>query len=185
MNHNIIIEKLSDMGVESWLLRIVISFLKDRNMFVKHIGGQSSIKPLPGGGPQGTILALLLFLVLVNDVGFHEQANKAGELATSKNKVKVANEIHLKFVDDLTLAESINLSKNLVKKNCPDPNLLDDSNVSSTFSLPSHNSKVFQQLQETSRFAASNDMKIKFRKTKQMLFNTSKIIFSLEGQNIE
>ena len=76
MNHNIIIEKLSDMGVEGWLLRIIISFLKDRTMFVNHRGGQSSVKPLPGGGLQGTILALL---------GFHEQSNNAGEQEQGQN----------------------------------------------------------------------------------------------------
>ena len=69
-------------------------------------GSQSSIKSLPGGGPQGTLLALLLFLVLVNDVGYENQVNNAGEVATSRKKIKAANQIHLKFVDDLTLAEA-------------------------------------------------------------------------------
>ena len=108
-NHNILVIKLSDLGVPGWLLNIVISFLEDRSMFVVYKGSKSSIKPLPGGGPQGTLLALLLFLVLINELGFENQSNNAGEIATSKNKIKAANEMHLKFVDDMTIAEAIKL----------------------------------------------------------------------------
>ena len=63
-NHNLLILKLSDMGVPGCLLKVVIAFLKDRQMLVNYKGKQSSIKSLPGGGPQGTLLALLLFIVL-------------------------------------------------------------------------------------------------------------------------
>ena len=70
VNHNILIEKLSDLEIQGWLLTIVISFLTDREMFVLFNGGQSSTKPLPGEIPQGTLLALLLFLIMVNDVYF-------------------------------------------------------------------------------------------------------------------
>ena len=69
---------------------------------------------MPGGGPQGTLLALLLFLVLVNDLGFEGQVNNAGSLAVGKRNIKILNAIHLKYVDDLTLAEAINLPENLL-----------------------------------------------------------------------
>ena len=113
-NHGILITKLCDMGVPGWLLRIVIGFLTDRKMYVRYRGKQSSIKSLPGGGPQGTLLGLLLFIVLINDVGFPGQLNNAGELITSKRSMKAINEIHLKYVDDLTLAEAISLPDKLV-----------------------------------------------------------------------
>ena len=35
-NHNLLITKLSDIGVPAWLLRVVISFLSDRKMRVKY-----------------------------------------------------------------------------------------------------------------------------------------------------
>ena len=78
-------------------------------MFVRFKGKQYQIKSLPGGGPQGTLLGLLLFIVLINDVGFDGQVNNTGELITSKRNMKKINEIHLKYVDGLTLAEAINL----------------------------------------------------------------------------
>ena len=102
-NHNLLIIKLSDMGVPAWLLKIVMSFLSDRSMIVRHKGASSSRRNLPGGGPQGTLLGLLLFLVLINNVGFLNQSNNVGQMITGRKTFKAANEIHLKFVDDLTV----------------------------------------------------------------------------------
>ena len=96
--NNLIITKLSDMGVPAWLLRIVISFPSDRKMRVKYKGNLSSVRFLPGGGPQGTLLGLLLFIVLINDVGFVNQVNNAGDVIRSKRNMKAINEIHLKYV---------------------------------------------------------------------------------------
>ena len=90
-NHNLLITKLSDMGVPAWLLRIVMAFLTDRRMLVRYRGKESGVKPLPGGGPQGTLLGLLLFIVLINDVGFEGQTNDAGEIITSRRNMKKAN----------------------------------------------------------------------------------------------
>ena len=99
------------MGVPTWLLKIVISFLTGRKMLVRYNGKISSVKDLPGGGPQGTLLGLLLFLVLINDVGFSNQVNNAGEMIRNPKKLNT-NAIHLKFVDDLTIAEAVRM-KNL------------------------------------------------------------------------
>ena len=102
------------MGVPGWLLKIVMAFLSDRRMTLRYKGKQSSIKSLPGGGPQGTLLGLLLFIVLINDVGFDGQTNNTGDIITSKKNMKAVNLIHLTYVDDLTLAETINLPSKLV-----------------------------------------------------------------------
>jgi hypothetical protein len=80
--HNLLITKLSDMRVPSWLLKIVITFIT--SMFVRYKGTKSSTKSLPGGGPQGTLLGLLLFLVLINDAGWNNQVNNAGAIITKE-----------------------------------------------------------------------------------------------------
>ena len=63
-------------------------------------GAESPVKTLPGGGPQGTLLGLLLFLVLINDAGFTGQINNVGEIITSKENFNPADTVHLKCVDD-------------------------------------------------------------------------------------
>ena len=90
-NHNLLITKLSDMGVPAWLLKVVMAFLSKRSMTVRYKGKLSSSKSLPGGGPQGTLLGLLLFLVLINDAGYEGQKNNIGELLTSKRNIKQSN----------------------------------------------------------------------------------------------
>ena len=170
-DHNLLVTKLSDMGVPGWLLKIVIAFLSDRMMQVKYKGKVSGVKSLPGGGPQGTLLGLLLFIVLINDVGFKGQENNAGDIITSKRNMKAANEIHLKYVDDLTLAEAIDLPKNLVSvpnDERPQPDMF---HARTGHALPLKNSKVHNQLIKTLEYAKNNGMKINYKKTKVMTFN--------------
>ena len=168
-NHNLLITKLSDMGVPAWLLRIVMGFLTDRRMLVRYKGEKSGIKDLPGGGPQGTLLGLLLFIILINDLGFEGQKNDAGEILSSRRNMKQVNEIHLKYVDDLTLAEAINLPKQLVS--VPDRQLPDNYHARTGHVLPDDNSLVVQELSNTLDYAEQNEMKINLKKTKTMLFN--------------
>ena len=52
-NHNILITKLSDMGTPGWLLNIIMGYLTDREMLVRHNGVSSTKRPLPGWGSQG------------------------------------------------------------------------------------------------------------------------------------
>ena len=168
-DHNILITKLSDLGVPGWLLKLVIAFLENRKMKVKYKGKFSKLFPLPGGGPQGTLLGLFLFLVLINDAGFSQQVNNVRDLITRK-KVKEMNEIHLKYVDDLSLAESVDMSSlSHVPRDLrtqPDMYRARTGHV-----LQIHNSRVYQQLLETQNYAKRNHMKLNLDKTKLMLFN--------------
>ena len=189
-NHNVLITKLSDMGVPGWLLRIVISFLKDRKLIVNYKGKKSSVKSLPGGGPQGTILALLLFIVLINDIGFEGQTNNVGDLITSKRNMKFVNEIHLKYVDDLTLAEAIDMPTQLVKVPPSERSMPDSFHARTGHVLPVNQSKVYKQLQRVESYACDNDMKVNYKKTKLILFNPCKNIdfmpeFNINDNNLE
>ena len=170
-NHNLLITKLSDMGVPAWLLRIVISFLSDRTMRVKYKGKLSSVRSLPGGGPQGTLLGLLLFIVLINDVGFANQVNNAGDVITSKRNMKVINQIHLKYVDDLTLAEAVDLKDKLVQVPEDVRQMPDLFHARTGHVLPAENSNVHKQLIKTLDYATANEMEINYKKTKAITFN--------------
>ena len=67
VDHSIIIQKLLDLNVHGCLIRWVASFLMDRHQRVKIGDILSSWVTINGGVPQGTKLAALLFLVMVDD----------------------------------------------------------------------------------------------------------------------
>ena len=58
-NHNLLITKLSNMGVPGWLLAIVVAFLSNRKMVVRYNGSESSEKRLPVVAPK--VLSWLFF----------------------------------------------------------------------------------------------------------------------------
>ena len=100
------------------------------------------------------------------------------------------NEIHLKYVDDLTMAEAINLPEQLVKVPAslrPQP---DCFHARTGHSLPAQNSKVFKQLVKTQSQAEQNQMKLNFKKTKLITFNPCRTIdfmpeISIDGNELE
>ena len=60
VDHTLVIQDLYDMHTPAWLLRLVISYLSDRSMYLTYHGAQSAQKMLPGGGPQGAYLGGLI-----------------------------------------------------------------------------------------------------------------------------
>ena len=119
-------------------------------MVVRYKGKTSTIKSLPGVGPQGSLLGLFLFLLLINDAGFHGQVNNA----TSKIYVKAVTQIHLKYLDDMSVAEYVNLIENLV--NDPDRQQPDICHARTGHKLPQGKSAVYQQLLETVSYVENN-----------------------------
>ncbi len=56
MNHDILVNKLSNIGISLFIVRCVASFLKNQRQRVK-IGGESAETGFPNGGiPHGTVL---------------------------------------------------------------------------------------------------------------------------------
>ena len=80
---------------------------------------QSQPHPLPGGCPQGDELGQLLFLVLVSDAGMDPAppppspafCGDVGSVEGPPPPLMNDNEVRLKFIDDLTLAEAVSLVK--------------------------------------------------------------------------
>ena len=114
-NHNIIVTKLLDMGVHEWLINLVMGYIQDRMMVIRYKGETSTKTALPGGGLHGGLLGALLFIVLVNECGFDETPNDQTieKLATKPNKKPKENKLHMKYVDNFTLLESLNLKQKL------------------------------------------------------------------------
>ena len=114
-DHNTLITILSDMGCPRWLLEMIIAFLSDRELIVRHRGKYSSRKNLPGGTPQGTRLGMFLFLVLINFAGIptDQLSLNIGDQITNKKRTRM-KPTQMNYIDDLSLAIAINLKENLV-----------------------------------------------------------------------
>ena len=61
------IKQFIDMGVRPSLIPVLISYLSNRKMTVKFNGEESNLFNLVGGGPQGTLLGQIEYLVLTNN----------------------------------------------------------------------------------------------------------------------
>ena len=114
VEHSNVITILHEMGTPGWLLNILISFLSKRTLKVRLNGKISSRKDIPGGGPQGTILGLLIFIIVFNMAGNPSSSSSLGvEMSVPMIKRKPMVNRKCKYVDDLTLAKSIDLNSKL------------------------------------------------------------------------
>ena len=172
-DHNTLITLLCDLGIPGWLLSIIIGFLKDRNLILSYKNETSEKLALPGGGPQGTILGMFLFLILINEAGFKNIARDIGILATSSyRKRKPKKELHAKFVDDLTVIESINPKNCLIENSNPIRPMQYRERTGHVLDVDSLN--LQQTLNDLKDYADEHGMRINISKTKAMVFNGSK-----------
>ena len=59
VSHQMVIEYLNDMHVPSWLLLILVSYLKNRAMVLTFIGAKATPRPLPDSFLRELFLAFL------------------------------------------------------------------------------------------------------------------------------
>ena len=96
-----------------------MAFLSERELILRYKGLSSGKKALPGGTPQGTRLGMLLFLVLINMTGFPdgELEKNVGEVITKPlNKRKPLEKAHMKYIDDLSFVQGLELKTCLRKR---------------------------------------------------------------------
>ena len=127
--------------------------------------------PFQVGDPKAAYWGYSFFLVLINDVGYNDQVINTGDVITRKKNVREMNEIHLKYVDDLALAEGINLEKQLFQIPVdmrPQP---DNYRARTGHGLRVETSKICDQMNKIQAYAEQNKMTLNLDKTKLMLFN--------------
>ncbi len=140
-------------GVRASLIPIIASFFERRYMRVKWRGKLSSVRYLPGSGPQGSTFGVLEYLSQSND-----------------NADNVPLEDRFKFMDDLTILEiiqlaSVGLASHNIRSQVPS-----NIPVHNQF-IKSEHLKTTKYLNDINDWTENNLMMLNQKKTKQIIFN--------------
>ena len=153
------IQRFIQMGVRPSLVPILVSYLSDRKMTVKFNGEVSNEYALIGGGPQGTLLGGLEYLV---------QSNENAECVEPEDRYK--------FVDDLSVLEIISVAGLLQQYNYLE-HVPSDVGTDQLF-LPSTEYKTQQNLNSISQWTDVSKMKLNTDKSNYMMFTRTDYDFA-------
>ena len=106
VDHKLLLEKLKIDGVENNAFNWFKSYLVNRHQFVSISGKTSGMALMKHGVPQGSILGLLLFIVLINDLPLH--VSKSINLYDDDTAVTVSVEYDLIPYAQVSLNKSVN-----------------------------------------------------------------------------
>ena len=155
----IAIQKFYNMGVRSSLIPILVSYLQGRKMTVKFGSSVSSVYDLPGGGPQGSLLGGIEYMVNSND-----------------NADFVEDEDKFKYVDDLSVLEFVCLAGLLCEYNFR-LHVASDVGIDSYF-LPPQNIQMQDHLDSILSWTQENLMVLNEKKSKYIIFNRAQADFN-------
>ena len=163
------------------LLTLSRLHLSERSCVVRYHGAKSVPHSLPGGAAQGDELGQILFLVAVSDAGMDPPPplplpHHPGDLPSVPAPPPPAvtkNELRVKFIDDLTFAECIQLQEKLepVTDRQIGPLNFHDRNG---LYLPPGNSCLQARLTDLENYVTSHGMKINEKKSQIIPFNFTK-----------
>ena len=66
--HSALIAKMVQLNIPNYLVKLTISYLRNRSFQVKVNKTLSEIKKIPAGVPQGSLLSPTLFTIFINDI---------------------------------------------------------------------------------------------------------------------
>ena len=153
------IQKFLKMGVRPALVPVLVSYLTDRQMQVRFNGTFSSTHNLPGGGPQGTLIGLIEYLVQSND-----------------NADSLDPDMRYKYVDDLTVLELVMLGNMLTEYNFKQQ-VASDVGIDEMF-VPASSLKTQDNLNSIAAWTNQNLMKLNEQKSTYMIFSRSETEFA-------
>ena len=151
--------KCINIGIRSSVVKILIDFLNERKMEVKMNQKTSSSYDLIGGGPQGSLIGQVLYIIGSDD---------AAEDVPEEDKFK--------YVDDLISLDSLNVRENLTKydvhNHVPSDIAIGERFLAQdAFKSQSYNDSI-------AMWTSDNKMKIHEKKSKYMVFSNMKEKFS-------
>ena len=115
---------------------------------------------------------MFLFLILIIAAGYkHWKKNTDLHITQNLHKRKPIKNIHLKYIDDLSLAEALNLKESLVGNLDLNPPRPFTFHKSTNQILPPGACQLQEQLNNLQEYCQDNQMKINKSKCKVMIFN--------------
>ena len=174
---------LKVMKVPEWLLRLILSYLRNSKMILRFRNCSSDPRDLHGGCPQGTLIGVILYILYINPIGFPSEITlqindlikdywtKLDEIPEllPTNKTLPSNMNSAKYMDDATIQESVKLDSVLATK-------LDRSGPlpwweSSGKLLPPKNTNLKNEIENLKKISDEREMVLNSKKTVLLIVN--------------